>query len=93
MATVIIFYYLFFLPAAFEGMVNYQASVKFYINKICNFLFFANALINPLIYAGHSTEINAAYRSMLGLKPTSGIILTQETLVHHISVQPAGHLH
>ena len=80
MAMVIIFYYALYLPAAIEGLIHYEDTVKFYINKICNFLFFANALINPFIYAGQSSEFNAAYRKMLRLQPRNEIHLkTTET--------------
>ena len=86
MAMVIIFYYALYLPAAIEGLISYEDTVKFYINKICNFLFFANALINPFIYAGQSSEFNAAYRKMLRLQPQNQINLkTTETQIQHQS--------
>ena len=86
MAMVIIFYYALYLPAAIEGLISYEDTVKFYINKICNFLFFANALINPFIYAGQSSEFNAAYRKMLRIQPRNELNLkTTETQIQHNS--------
>ena len=68
MATVVVIYYLLFLPGAIENFIHYEVKVKFYVSRIFNFLFFTNALINPFIYAGQSREFNAAYRRILRLR-------------------------
>ena len=80
MALVIITYYLCYLPAILEGFIKYDAKVKFYVNKIANFLFFTNALINPFIYAGQSSEFNAAYRRVLRLRSKDKIDLNNTNL-------------
>lgn len=69
MVIVVVTYYLLYVPALIEGFLNYDVTAKFYVNKLCNFLFFANALVNPFIYSGQSSEFNAAYRRVLRLRP------------------------
>ena len=68
MALVVVVYYALYLPGAIENFIEYDASIKFYINRLFNFLFFTNAVINPFIYGGQSREFNAAYRRILRLK-------------------------
>ena len=68
MALVVVVYYALYLPGAIENFIEYDASVKFYINRLFNFLFFTNAVINPFIYGGQSREFNAAHRRILRLK-------------------------
>ena len=71
MALVIVTYYALYLPALIESFIQYDARVKFYVNKAVLMLFFTNALINPFIYSRQSVEFNAAYRKIVRKKEIS----------------------
>ncbi len=88
MALVIGSYYLLYLPATIESLFTYDEKAKFYVSRLCYFLFFANALVNPFIYSGQSSEFNAAYRKMLGLKPKTQLDLnkTQPTQIQSVQL-------
>ena len=49
MALVVVVYYALYLPGAIENFIEYDASINFYINRLFNFLFFTNAVINPRV--------------------------------------------
>ena len=55
-------YYFLYLPGVIETSIKYDNDIKFYISKLVVILFFANSLINPVIYAWQNKDFNAAFR-------------------------------
>ena len=50
MAIVFITYYGLYLPSGVDSFLVYDVTIKHYVYRVTNMLFFMNALLNPIIY-------------------------------------------
>ncbi len=69
-------YYLFFLPSLIEVHFQYDGDIQFYVKRSFLLIFFCNALVNPLTYAGMSRDFNACFRKLLHMQQKPGISMT-----------------
>ncbi len=61
--AVIGLYYLLYLPAIAEAQLDYDATVKFYVSRVIVFLFYANAICNPIVYVWQNRHFKDAFKS------------------------------
>ena len=83
MGIVFLTYYGLYLPSGVDSLLTYDLAIKHYVYRITNMLFFANALLNPLIYSGQSKDFNLAFRKTLGINRKHSEQLQQTNTLSH----------
>ncbi len=69
MAVIMGTYYGVFIPLILNYQIPKPVLVNFYVERVLYIIFFLNGILNPIVYGWLSPDFNAAFRSLLGLKP------------------------